>query len=135
MTDASPQAWERARALVRTWNEEGLEAWASIAWSPAIVWHEAERFPDAGVHHGREACLKRMRERFDWLGKVEMELVDVQQRGRRTMLEVIIHSQGPQSGARASQREFLVFEIVDGGTSFLLEYLDRDDALTALRGD
>ena len=132
MSEASAEAWERARALVETWNEEGLEAWAATAWSPDIVWHEPERFPDAGVHHGREACLERMRERFDWLGEVTMELVDVQQRGSRTMLETIIHSEGRQSGARASQREFLVFEIVEGGTTFLLEYLDREEALAAL---
>jgi hypothetical protein len=132
VAEADANAWERAEALVKTWNEEGLEAWAATAWSPNIVWHEAERFPDAGVHHGREACVKRMRERFDWLGEVAMELIDVQQNGNRTMMETIIHSQGPQSGARASQREFLVFEIADAGTTFLLEFLDREQALAAL---
>jgi ketosteroid isomerase-like protein len=132
MSEASTEAWERARALVRTWNAQGLEAWAATAWSPEIVWHEPERFPDAGIHRGRDACLRRMRERFDWIGEVRMELVDVQQVPPRTMFEVIIHSKGRQSGARASQREFLVSEIDDGRTTLFLEFLDRDDAIAAL---
>ena len=132
MTVPADRAWERARALVATWNEEGLDAWAAQAWSPDIVWHEPQRFPDAGVHEGREASLQRMRERFDWIGEVRMELVDVQQSAKRTMIEVIIHSRGRQSGAEASQREFLVTEIEDGRTTLFLEFLDRDEALAAL---
>lgn len=134
MSGASSEAWERARELVHVWNEKGLEAWASAAWSPDIVWHEPQRFPDAGVHKGREASLQRMRERFDWIGEVRMELVDVQQSqsAKRTMIEVIIHSRGRQSGAEATQREFLVSEVEDGRTVLLLEFLDRDDALAAL---
>ena len=132
MGEASAQAWERARTLIGIWNSEGLDSWAAHAWSPDIVWHEPERFPDAGVRVGRDAALQRMRERFDWIGEVQMELVDVQQAGSRTMIEVIIHSKGRQSGATADQREFLITEIEDGQTTLLLEFLDRDEAMAAM---
>jgi len=135
MGDRAAEARARAETLIDSWNREGLEAMAERLWAPDIIWEEPDRFPDAGVHRGRDACIRRMRERFALLGEVRLELVTAEPAGDDLFIEALIHGQGTASGAPTTMREFFISEIADGRTTRLREFLDRETARAAIAGD
>jgi ketosteroid isomerase-like protein len=122
---------DRAQRFFDLWNAEGIEVAVERGWAPAIVWEEPARWPDSGVHSGRDACVRRMRERFDLIGAVEIELVDVWGDERAMLIEAIVHGRGTTSGAPIADREFFIMEIEDGLATRFREFLDREDALAA----
>jgi len=128
---ADDRVRRRARRFFDSWNADGVEAAAELYWDPEIVWTEAPRFPDAGVHVGREACVRRMRERFDWIGAVEIEFVDARGDKDRMLIEAIVHGRGTTSGAPVANREFFVMEFRGAGAVTFREFLDRDEAEAA----
>jgi ketosteroid isomerase-like protein len=130
-----PPALERARIAFELWNDEGLEAMAAQFWHPDIVWEEPRNFPDAGVHHGREACVRRMSERFALLGDLRLELVNAEDVAENLILiEAIIRGRGTTSGAPGEVREFFLIETDEAGlTTRFREFLDGDAARAALR--
>jgi ketosteroid isomerase-like protein len=125
----------RARRFFEVWNAEGVERAAERYWDPEIVWEESPEFPDAGVHHGRAACVRRMRERFEFIGKVQIELVDTWGDEDRMLIEAIIHGRGSASGASFATHEFFVMGIEGGLATTFREFIDRDSALRALAAD
>jgi ketosteroid isomerase-like protein len=136
---ASLNAPEESRAdgfrrVVDDWNERGLPAIES-RWHEDVVWEEPDAFPDSGTHRGRDAVFSRIRERFEFLGVVSLEVVDVEEIGeRRLYSEVIVRGRGPTSGAPAEQHEFWVYEYAEDGRLIRWrEFLDRDEALAAAR--
>ena len=135
MAEAVPQDWERARAVMEIWNADGPAAMAERFWHPDIVWTEPEHFPDAGVHRGRDECVRRMRERFDLLGRVTMEVVGVSRFGERTVIEAIMRGSGLVSGAPAEAREWFVVETDGQAAITFREFLDRDEAEAAAQAD
>jgi ketosteroid isomerase-like protein len=123
----------RARRFFEIWNTEGIQPAVERSWDPEIVWTEAPEFPDSAVHRGREACVRRMRERFEFVGRVEIEVVDAWGDERRVLIEAIVHGRGPASGAPITNREFFLMELADGLATTFREFLDRDQALAAFR--
>ena len=103
MNERAPDVRARAEVMFGVWNEQGMEAMAERFWHPDIVWEEPARFPEAGVHHGRAACVRRMSERFVEVGEVKIEVVDARLVGDQVLTEAIIRGQGAASGV-PSQR-------------------------------
>ena len=136
MNDPNAEARARADLAFDVWNTQGLEAMAERFWHPDIVWEEASGFPDAGVRRGREAAVRRMRERLSLLGHVQVEVLDARQVGGNTLTEAIVRGAGTSSGAAVEQREFFLNTIgEDGRTLRFREFLDRDEAIAAAEGD
>jgi ketosteroid isomerase-like protein len=124
----------RARVLLDLFNQEGIDVFAERHWDPDIVWTEPPGFPDAGVHRGRDAAVLRMRERFEFLGQVTLDVVDAWEFEDRMMLEVVVHSRGPASGAPTEQREFFLVEFSRERITTFREFLDSDEAFAAFGG-
>jgi ketosteroid isomerase-like protein len=130
------RATERVLAGLRdgiaSWNAGSLEAAPEI-WHEDIVWVEPGTYPDGGTHHGRDACVARMRERLDLLGSVQIELLGGELRGRRMLVEADVRGAGAASGAPAENREYWIYEFAaDGRIIRWLEFLSREPALAAL---
>ncbi len=125
--DAAP----RARSMLGLFNDQGIDRFAERYWDPEIVWTEPDDFPDSGVRRGREACLRRMHERFEFLGNVRLDVVDAWGDDEGMLIEVVVHSRGPTSGARTERREFFLVEFSHGRIVTFREFLDRDQALEA----
>jgi ketosteroid isomerase-like protein len=133
MTESAGDGIAQVYAGIETWNSEGFDAFAEERWSPDIVWEEPSGFPDAGVRHGREACMQRMRERFEVLGHVEAEIVNATELSDRVVLtELIIRGRGQASGAPTEMRDWFVSEVDDDYKAVRLrEFLTRDEAVRA----
>jgi ketosteroid isomerase-like protein len=118
---------------IETWNSQGLDAFAEERWSRDVVWEEPSGFPDAGIRHGREACLRRMRERFEVLGHVAVEVVSAVELSDTVVLtELIIRGRGQASGAPTEMRDWFVTEVdEDDKAIHLYEFLTRDEAVRA----
>ena len=134
---ADPPADARGRAefIFGVWNDDGMEAMAERFWDEDVVWVEAERFPDAGIHRGRRACVRRMSERFVEVGEVKVEVVDAQRIGDLILTELIVRGEGRVSGVPTEMRNFLLSEVRDGRAVRFLEFLDRDEALATARAE
>jgi ketosteroid isomerase-like protein len=119
---------------MEVWNTRGLEAFAEERWSADIVWEEASGFPEAGVRHGREACVRRMRERFEALGHVDVEVVNVDVLSDRgVLMELIIRGRGQASGAPTEMRDWFLTEVdEEDKTVRMREFLGRDEAMRAV---
>jgi ketosteroid isomerase-like protein len=126
---------DRFRAAIDRWNEGGIEAVAGT-WHGDAVWEEPAGFPDAGTRRGREAIFSRMRDRFQFIGLVELEIAEVEEIGDRLYADVIVRGRGPTSGAPAEMHSFWVYDYADDGSVILWrEFLARDEALAAARAD
>ena len=130
MDEAERAAARELRERLERWNAGGLD-YAREAWHEDLVWEEPPVFPDAGVHRGRAACIARMGERLALLGEVKLELLDVEVRGDRALVEVVAHGEGTASGVPAELREYFVFELADGQIRRWLEFLERGPAEAA----
>ncbi len=128
--DGDPLAWVRERFEV--WNREGLEAFAERFWHDDVVWEEPAGVPDAGVRRGREACIRRMKERLSLLGHVQVEVLDARQSGQRRFVEVLVSGKGSASGAPTTMREYFVSDMRGDQVVHWREFLDRDAALAAM---
>jgi ketosteroid isomerase-like protein len=119
---------------VDDWNERGLGA-IEARWHEDVVWDEPAGFPDSGTHRGRDAVFSRIRERFEFLGVVSVEVIEVEEIGeRRLYSEVIVRGRGPSSGVPAEQHEFWIYDYSDDNRLLRWrEFLDRDEALAAAR--
>jgi ketosteroid isomerase-like protein len=119
--------------VIAEWNERGIEV-LQRRWHEDIVWEEAEGFPDAGTQRGRDAVFARMRERFEFLGVVAIEVVEAEEIGERLFAEVIVRGRGTASGAPAEMRSFWVYEYADDERLIRWrEFLNRGAALAAAR--
>ena len=129
----APDLVALAREGIESWNNDGLEAFAQRWWAPEVVWEEAPDFPEAGLHRGREACVKRMLERFEAVGHVELTTGEARQLSdRRVFFEVIVRGRGSASGVPIEMREWFISEMEqDGRAVFMREFLDREEALAA----
>ena len=123
----------RAERFFEVWNAEGAAVAAERFWDPAIVWEEAPHFPDSGVHRGRDACVRRMRERFEFIGTVRIEVVDTRGDEERMLIEAIVHGEGTTSGAPIATREFFLMGTEGELVTTFREFFDRDQALEAFR--
>jgi ketosteroid isomerase-like protein len=131
-----PDPRARVETALEIWNREGLEALTTSLWHPDIVWEEPHDFPEASVHHGREACVARMAERFTVLGEVALELIDAEDVGSgRILAEVKVHGQGTTSGVTTEAREFFLFDYKDDLTIRFREFMRREEAWAAVRAD
>jgi hypothetical protein len=75
-----------------------------------------------------------MRERFEFLGVVAIEVVDVDEIGDRLFADVIVRGRGTASGAPAEMHSYWVYEYADDERTIRWrEFLDRDAALAAAR--
>ena len=135
MNERAPDVRARAEVMFGVWNEQAMEAMAERFRHPDIVWEEPARFPEAGVHHGRAACVRRMSERFVEVGEVKIEVVDARLIGDQVLTEAIIRGQGAASGVPTEMRDFFLAEVRDGRTVRFREFLDRDEALAAARAE
>ena len=119
--------------MIAEWNERGIEA-LRRRWHEDIVWEEAQGFPDAATRRGRDAVFARMRERFEFLGVVAIEVVDAEEIGERLFADVIVRGRGTTSGAPAEMHSFWVYDYADDERLIRWrEFLDRDAALAAAR--
>jgi len=132
--DAAAAARQGAEAFFAVWNEEGPEVAADRYWDPGIVWEESRNFPDASVLRGRDAAVARMVERYEVLGRVEIEVVDAEPVGGEFVIEVIARGRGSASGAPVEMREYFVIELAGGLTVRFREFQDRDEARAAASG-
>jgi ketosteroid isomerase-like protein len=129
------EVFARLRAGHARWNRATLEG-ADRFWHEDIVWEEAPLFPDAGVRRGRDACVARLRERLSLLGKVQIELGEMELDEGRALVEAVVRGRGAASGIPAEQREYFVYEFADDGRIIhWREFLEREPAEAALRGD
>jgi ketosteroid isomerase-like protein len=119
---------------VADWNERGIEA-IETRWHEDVVWEEPTDFPDAGLHRGKEAVLRRIRERFSFVGVVTLEVVETEEIGDdRLYSHVIVHGRGPASGAPAEIHEYWVYYYSEDDRLIRWrEFLNRDAALAAAR--
>jgi ketosteroid isomerase-like protein len=124
----------RAERFFGFWNAEGVGPAAERFWDPGIVWEEAADFPDSAVHHGRDASVGRMRERFELLGSVQIEVVDTWGDDERMLVEAVVRGRGSTSGAPTVGREFFLLDLRAGMVTRFREFLDRDEALAAFGG-
>ena len=77
-----------------------------------------------------------MRDRFEFIGMVGLEIAEVEEIGDRLYADVIVRGRGPSSGAPAQMHSFWVYDYADDGSVILWrEFLDRDAALAAARRD
>ena len=127
---------ELARDAFELWNRGDLEAFARERWHPDVVWEEPTEFPEAGVRHGRDACVRRMKERFDAVGHVEVEVVDVIEISESAaMVELIVRGRGQASGAAIEMRDWFVNEFDDADKAVRMrEFLSREEAMRAADG-
>jgi ketosteroid isomerase-like protein len=126
---------ERFRQVLEDWNERGIEA-IENRWHEDVVWEEPAGFPDAGVRRGREEVVRRMRERFAMVGVVTLETVEVEEIGDRLYAEAIVRGRGSTSGVPTEMHSFWVYDYSDDGRVIRWrEFLDRDEALAAARGE
>jgi ketosteroid isomerase-like protein len=133
VSEPGSAARQQAERFFATWNSEGARAAAERFWHSEIRWEEPPGFPDAGVHRGREACLRRMEERFDLLGEVRIEVADAQLVGDQALIDAIVHGRGAASGAPTEMRDFFLIENRGRRTIRFREFLERDEALAAAR--
>lgn len=132
MDPAQERIAARMREGFALWNEGALER-ADELWHDEMIWVEAPLFPDSGTHHGLEACVARMRERISLLGKVEIEVIDVELGEGNVLVEAIVRGEGTASGVPVEGLEFFVWEFAeDRRVIRWREFLDRDEARAAL---
>jgi ketosteroid isomerase-like protein len=112
------------------WNREGIDAFAERWWAPDIVWEEAPAFPEAGTRTGREACLRRMEERFVPLGHVDIDVRDARPLTNRAVLqELTVRGRGSASGIPTEMRLWMISELGAGDqVVWMREFLDPDEA-------
>jgi ketosteroid isomerase-like protein len=136
MEGGDTEARQRADLVFGVWNDEGLEAMAERFWHPDIVWEEAPDFPDAGVRRGRDEAVRRMSERLELLGHIQIEVLDARRTGANILIEAIVRGTGSASGAPVANREFFLITVgPDGLSTRFREYLDRDAAIAAAEAD
>ncbi len=124
---------DRLLAGFQRWNQGALDD-VDVLWHEDLVWEEAPLFPDSGTHEGRDACVARMRERFDLLGAVKLEVVDLEVRRTFVLIEVVVRGEGATSGVPAEAREFFLWELADDGRVLhWREFLEREPAEAAFR--
>jgi ketosteroid isomerase-like protein len=122
---------DRLIAGFKRWNEGALDD-ADALWHEDMVWEEAPLFPDSGTHRGRDACVARMRERFDLLGEVKLEVVDLEFHGDLIFIEVIVRGEGALSGVPTEAREYFLWRLADDNRVLhWREFLERDRAAAA----
>jgi ketosteroid isomerase-like protein len=123
---------ERLLAGFERWNQGALGDVERL-WHEDLVWEEAPLFPDSGRHEGRDACVARMQERFDLVGTVKLEVVDLEVR-ELVLIEVIVRGEGTLSGVPAEGREYFVWRLADDNRVLhWREFFRREDAEAALR--
>ena len=116
------------------WNEHGLE-WVAERWSDDLVWEEDESFPDGGVRRGRDEVVRRMRERFEALGMVKLEVISVDVALPRAIVEMDVHGEGSASGAEVVTRQVFVYDFDSEGRLIRLrEFFDPEAARSAFAG-
>jgi hypothetical protein len=103
---------ERFRMGIAAWNERGIES-IERTWHEDVVWVEDERFPDAATRRGRDEVLERMRDRFAFIGVVEIEILDAQEIGDVLFAETVVRGRGTSSGAPAMMHSFWIYEYSD----------------------
>jgi ketosteroid isomerase-like protein len=131
--DQPDEVRDRLLAGFERWNQGALGD-AERLWHEDLVWEEAPMFPDSGTHHGRDACVARMRERFDLLGTVKLEVVDLEVHDELVLIEVIVRGEGTLSGAPAEGREYFVWRLADDNRVLhWREFFRREEAEEALR--
>jgi hypothetical protein len=119
-----------SRRAYELWNAEGVQAFAERWWSSEIVWEEPANFPEAGVRQGRQACIDRMKERFEPVGHVSVDVVSVRRVTESVFLqELTIRGRGTSSGIPTEMTDWLLGEINDDEqVIWMREFLDRDAA-------
>ncbi len=133
MSAADRSRADRFRAAIAEWNEHGIQA-IERRWHEDAVWEEPSGFPDADTRRGREAVFDRMRDRFAFLGVVELEIVEVEEIGDRLYSEMIVRGRGAASGAPAEMHSFWVYDYAEDGRIIRWrEFLSREEALAAVR--
>ena len=112
------------------WNSEGIDAFAERWWAPDILWEEPQNFPEAATRHGRDACVRRMKERFEPLGHVTVEVMGVRPlRERIALQELTVGGRGSASGAEVEMRVWMIAELGDRGQAlWMREFIERQEA-------
>jgi ketosteroid isomerase-like protein len=131
--DRADDVRARLRAGHARWNRGALEG-AEAFWHEHIVWEEAPQFPDAAVRRGRDACVARLSERLSLLGKVQIEVGEIDLHEDRALVEVVVRGQGVTSGVPAERREYFLYDFADDGRIIRWrEFLERGPAEATLR--
>jgi ketosteroid isomerase-like protein len=122
---------EYIRGFVEAWNAGELDALIENA-NPEIEWVVAREHPAATTHHGIEAVAAYLRDWFETVPDLRIEIEELEEAGDRVLVLMRMTGRGSGSGALTEVRIAAVSTFHDGKPVRTEEYLDLDEARQAL---
>ena len=83
------------------------------------------------MHRGHEGAREALREWYDALAEIRVEIAEIRDRGERILAFGRIHARGKQSGAAVESPGGWMVEFKNGKVVRVREYLDPKEALEA----
>lgn len=134
--------WDQERALAElgpvtagahAYAERGLEGLADT-WHEDIVYEEDPHFPGAGVHRGRDAVLARFREYEEQLGRSDVAIESIEERGEQVV--VVWRQSGVTPGAEVpfEHRWAWLVRMRNGRAVRIRAFFDPDEARRGAEG-
>ena len=117
-----------ARSVYELWNAGGLEAVVEQFFAPDIVAHSPPEFPDAGVYHGAEAVVARLRGIFEAVGPYHLTVRSLEGRGDWVLASLEIRIEGAGSGAVAAAPYFQLARYAEDRVREVRGFFDADEA-------
>jgi uncharacterized protein len=125
---------EYIRGFVEAWNAGDLDALIENA-SPDIEWVVAREHPAATTHHGIDAVAAYLRDWFEMMPDLRIEIEELEEDGDRVLVVMRMTGRGTGSGAVTEVRVAAVSTFRDGKPVRTEEFLDTEEARQVLAAD
>jgi ketosteroid isomerase-like protein len=131
VADRRDDLTERWRRGFEAWQEGTFEGAAEAAWHPDIVLYDIPELPDAGVHRGRQAALRRFAQYTEPLGRFRLELEELIEGPDAIMIEASMTGMSAGAAVPFEGQIFYVIRLEADSVIEMRMFTVRDAALEA----